>query len=103
MLRKNWNFHGDVAIPLEMIARHYFGLNGNRGEYIFDADAIEAGHFIECMSIILREKSHYSWDDNNVEDFITECKPYFALSGHDIPNEVAQRLYDQFEKVFNDL
>ena len=103
MLREGWNFHGDIAIPMEMTARHYFGLNGNRGESIFDADAIESSHFVECMSIMLRAKSHYSWDNDNVEDFIAECKPYFGLSGHDIPNEVAQRLYDQFERIFNDL
>ena len=82
MLRDNWNFHGDIALPIEMIARRYLGLSGDRRETIFDADAIESEHFVECMSILLRTKSNYSSNNGNLEDFIAECKPYFGVNGH---------------------
>ena len=103
MLRENWNFHGDIALPLEMEARVYYSLNGNRGETIFDADAIESGHFIECMSILLRAKSHYSWSNENVENFLEECKPYFGVNGNNIPKDTAQDLFDRFLEIFKTL
>lgn len=103
MLRENWNFRGDIALPMEMTARRFFDLNGKRGETIFDADAIETGHFIECMSILLRTKSNYMWDNDDMEDFIAECKPFFGVSGHDIPDETAQNLYDRFREIFDAL
>lgn len=43
MLRENWNFHNDIAIPLESDARHYYGDTDRPFTKIYDADAIETG------------------------------------------------------------
>lgn len=100
MLRENWNFHNDIAISLESIARHYYGDIDRPLTKIYDADAIESGNFVEVMIILLREVTHMINDNSVIDDFVRSCAPYLGMRGSEIPKETAQELYDRFKAIF---
>lgn len=103
MVREGWNFHGDVAIQLEGIGRSYYGWTGRPMTKIFDADAIESGSFVECMTLLLREKTSYNWETEGIDEFLDKCAPYFRKSGNSIDREVAQELFDEFTTLFESM
>lgn len=100
MLREGWNFHGDIATQLESIAVHHFGDIGRPITKIYDADAIEVGNFIEVMILLLREKTNMENDHDKIDSFIRTCAPYLGMSGHSIPKETAQDLFDKFKVLY---
>ena len=101
MLRDGWNFHGDIAIPLEGIAlRHYGDIMRPFGK-IYDADAIEHGSFVEVMMTILREETGMKHGYPEIDNFVNDCAPYIGVSGHAIPKEVAADLFERFKQLYN--
>ena len=100
MLRNGWNFHGDIAINLERIARDYYGDIDRPVAKIYDADAIEHGNFVEVMVMLLREKTGKYNDNEEIERFVRECAPYLGVSGISIPKETAQQLFDRFKLLY---
>ena len=100
MLRENWNFHNDIAIPLESIAQQFFGDIDRPYTKIYDADAIESGNFVEVMIMLLRSVTHMINDNPEIDDFAKDCAPYLGMRGSEIPKETAQELYDRFKAIF---
>lgn len=100
MLREGWNFHGDIAIPLEGIASSHYGRIGRPMGTIYDADAIEVSTFVEVMIILLRERTDMSDENDDIDEFVRDCSPYLGMSGNLIPKETAQRLFDRFENLY---
>lgn len=99
MIRNGWNFHGDIAIPLESIARECFGGIGRPVDKIYDADCIEQYSFAEVMISILRHRtSHYN-DNVTIESFISRCSEYFGVSGNEIAPETADELFNEFRSL----
>lgn len=103
MIRDGWNFHGDIALMLETTARNYYQVDPNVSNKIYSADLIEGGCFVEVMICMLREKSCFQNSILEIDDFVKECNPYLGVGGHSINPEVAQALYDRFEKIFSNL
>jgi len=101
MLRDGWNFHGDIAISLEGDARSFFGDIDRPVDKIYDADAIELGSFAEVMILLLRQKTDFSNECPEIDEFISKCGKYVGVSGNQIPKETAQALYDEFTSMFN--
>ena len=99
MLRKGWNFHNDIAIPLEGDARRHFGDLNRPVTKIYDADCIEHGSFIEVMVSILREKTNYENSQEEIDEFIESCAPYFGKDGYQIDSETAEALYIKFTEL----
>ena len=100
MLREEWNFHGDIAVPLENIAKPPFGQIDRPETKIYDADVIETKSFIEVMIILLREKTDMENDCNDVDKFIKDCAVYLETNGNSMPKEIAQNLFDSFRKLY---
>lgn len=100
MLRDGWNFHGDIAIPLEGDARQYFGDINRPVTKIYDADSIESCSFAEVMILLLREKTGFNNECGEIDEFVKECAPYLGVSGNSIEPETASRLYERFTKLF---
>ena len=101
MLRDGWNFHNDIAMALESIARNQFGNVDRPFGKIYDADSIETGCFIEVMIILLRLKSKMEDNNDDITEFVKSCSEYLGESGNDIPNETAQNLLDRFIRIFD--
>lgn len=101
MIRDGWNFHGDIAIPLEGDARHYFGDIGRPVTKIYDADSIEVCNFVEVMILLLREKTGFNNEHEEIDEFVSECAPYLGVSGNSIEPEIADKLYRRFTQLFN--
>lgn len=100
MLREGWNFHGDIAIPLEGTASSHYGRIGRPMGTIYDADAIDVGTFVEVMIILLRERTDMADEIEGIDEFVRECSPYLGMSGNLIPKETAQRLFDKFNDLY---
>lgn len=96
MLHKGWNFHNDIAIPLEGIARKHYGDIDRPYTKIYDADSIEQSNFVEVMILILREHTQYDNSHDEIEQFVVECGKYLGVNGNTIPEEEAQGLFDEF-------
>ena len=100
MLRSGWNFHNDVAIPLEGAACELFGDIGRPVNKNYDADAIEGGSFVEVMIMLLRAKTGNSNECEDIDEFVRECAPYLGKRGNCIDPEVADKLYRRFRNLF---
>ena len=100
MLRKGWNFHNDIAIPLEGIASRCYGDIRRPFEKIYDADAIERGSFVEVMVVLLRNKTDMNNERYDVDEFLSECASYWGVNGNDIPPEIAQEYFDRFRELY---
>ena len=99
-LRNGWNFHGDIAINLEGIARRHYGDVHRPLNKIYDADEIESGNFSEVMIILIRDRTGFSNDYPEIDKFVKECAPFVGMDGSDIPGETAQNLFDTFQKLY---
>lgn len=102
ILREGWNFHGDIAIRLEMEARHIFGDMDRPYTKIYDADAIEMGYFAEVMVDLLREKSGRDNNRTDIDQFIKDLKPYIGKNGYEIPHKIAQGLLNRFFELIQE-
>ena len=103
MLREGWNFHGDIALPLEYIARGYFmiePLDKKLPNYFFGADMIECGNFVEVMLFLLRSKLGL---DSDLSEFVDKTRAYLGCTAGEIPNSTSQSLFTDFEKLFGKL
>lgn len=100
MLRDGWNFHGDIAIPLEHNANSFYGGTFRPMNKIYDADAIETGNFVEVMILLLRESTHFSNEYDAIDEFVRECAPYLGKSGNSIDREIAAGLYAKFLELY---
>lgn len=98
-MRDGWNFHNDIAYSLENIACKNYNWKDRPYRTIFDADAIEGGSFVEAMIILLREKTNYSREIEDVNIFIDKCSKYFGKNGYEITPEKAQELFDEFKAL----
>ena len=96
-IREGWNFHNDIALDLETIAKRNLKLD-NIEETIFYADDIESGTFAEVMLLLLREKTAYKTNDD-IKEFSTELKDIFGMKGNNINSEVAEDLYERFKTL----
>ncbi len=101
VLRDGWNFHNDIALRLEMKARHVFGDEDRPYSKIYDADAIESGQFAEVMIDVLREKTERKNGCEDIDGFIELCSHYIGKSGHQIDHRVAQGLLNKFLELLN--
>ncbi len=100
-LHDNWSFHNDIAIVLEMKARHIFGDLDRPYTKIYDADSIETGMFADVMINALREKTGYENDREDVDEFIGVCSRYIGKKGREIDKRVAQGLLNRFLELIN--
>ena len=100
MLRDGWNFHNDIAIELERIARSKYCSTERPYTKIYDADSIELGSFVEVMIILLREKTGMENNHTDIEAFVNKCGPYLGKSGNLIPKEIAQKLFNDFKQLY---
>lgn len=87
---KNWNFHGYIAVPLETYSKKYIGTQGRT------ADKIELGEFVLTMLLTLQAKFG-SLDD--FKDFIFMCEDYVDLPANQIPQDKAQKIFDEFTRL----
>ena len=101
MLREGWNVHGDIAVELENDANYYFKGIGRPVDKIYDADAIELGRFVEVMILLLREKTSFNNEHDDIDEFVTDCAPYLGKSGNSIDPEIANQLYSRFTSLFS--
>ena len=86
-MREGWNFHGDIAVPLERYSKSLIGANGT------DADEIEAGKFIDTLLTILSTM----YDFGEIREFIGSCRAYSGASAAEIPPSVAETLFTNFK------
>lgn len=100
MLRDGWNFHNDIAIALESIARKKYCDNKRSSTKIYDADSIELGNFAEVMIILLRETTEMENDHADIDNFVNKCGPYLGKSGNSIPKATAQELFENFKQLY---
>lgn len=101
----SWNFHGHIAVPLEMDVRTVLKNKVNSSNVrttIFSADGIETGCFIEVMILLLRYKSGYEHNDD-VDDFIQDAGRHLGKDYLSIPQEEAQRLFDRYKELLEQL
>lgn len=100
-LREGWNFHNDIAINLERIARNTFNPGKAYGsdDTIYCADAIETNTFAEVMIILLRKKYGYK-ENTNIDNFSAKLQKVWAVSGIVIEPEVAESLFTEFKILF---
>ena len=100
MLRNGWNFHNDIAIQLERIAREEFEKEHSRpyGK-VYDADFIDSYTFAECLILLVRKNMNYRADNEVLEEFVKKCYPLMGKSGSMIEDETAQGLFDEFKRL----
>jgi hypothetical protein len=98
-LRDGWNFHNDIAIDLEFIARHTFGDRDRPYTKIYDADAIEGGMFAEVMMDVLRERTGRENNRDDVDEFIKICSRFIGKGSCEMDHRVAQALLDKFREL----
>lgn len=98
-INESWNFHGHIAVHLEMDARLFYGKNNRQYGATYDADSIEGGTFARIM-ITLLEKKYSNSNDSTVDAFINKCQDYIGLPASEIENETAQSLYNEFHELF---
>ncbi|MBP3805808.1 MAG: hypothetical protein J6I76_18315 [Oribacterium sp.] len=100
ILRSGWNFHNDIAIPLEGEARKVYCESDRPIGKIYDADGIESGgYFAEVMILILRKVTEYSNNMAEINQFIEDIAPFIQKKGNEIPHEVAQGIYNKFKEL----
>ncbi len=88
---ENWNFHGYVAIPLEVYSRKYIG------ETTYDsANAIENGEFVNAMFKILSVEFNGL---DEIKEFVDKCRDYEGKLASQIPIETAIDLFDEFKQI----
>ena len=98
-LREGWNFHNDIAIPLEHDARVLYGYPTKRlTDKIFSADQVENGYFAEAMMLLLRFKIDYAVRDD-IDDFVKKCAPFIGHQASKIDKHTAAGLYAEFKEL----
>ncbi len=103
MLREGWNFHDDIAVPLEHDSNILYGWPHPEPKgKIYSADMIEAGHFAEAMMLLLRVKADYAARDD-IDSFVKRCSAYAGLRASEIEKEAADNLYIEFKRIFSAL
>ena len=90
------NFHGHIALPLEITARTYF--EDQCIPIAVTADSIETGSFVSVMALLLYIK-HGS--DIEVLQFLQKTSSMLGLSAHELSVEKAKQVYQDFEHLFN--
>lgn len=101
MVRDGWNFHGDIAIQLEGIARECFSETDIPIDKIYNADCIENYSFIEVMVHVLRHKTMFNNKQDAIEKFIKKCAKYFGKSGNAIDQQIANNLFEEFKSIID--
>ncbi len=89
-MRDNWNFHADVALPLERYGRNIIGKS------FVSADDIESGAFVDAILSILSVRIG---NLNDISDFIDMCMPYNGKPSSQILNKTAQTIFLEFERL----
>lgn len=87
---------GQIALPLEQKARDILNTpnsSSNNNEVFYSASQIWAGNFVEVMLFLLRTQCGF---EINLRDFADECQPWLGSSLKDIPQEIANTLYNKF-------
>ncbi len=87
---ENWNFHNYIAIPLENYFRKYFGTTRRM------ADDIEYGEFVNVMFAIIQ---HEFGTLKDLPDFVEMCNDFANLPASQIPNDKAQEIFNEFERI----
>ncbi len=101
-MREGWNIKNDIALPLEMVAREFFGKMDRPYGKIYDSDAIEMGAFVEVMVFIVRSITNLSDEFDDVNSFVEKCAIYFGKSCYDIPEKVMEELYIEFTRLLKE-
>ena len=99
MLRKGWNFRGDIAVCLEGDAIRHFKESNRPFGKIYDASAIEQGGFAEVMIILVRSATNYNYENTIIDEFVKDCAHYIGIDGNQIDPEVANDLYQRFKSI----
>lgn len=101
-MRENWNFHVDIAMELEDIARDYFKWNQGRPLHkIYDADVIQNDSFIIVMLILLISVTEQANDIEEINEFNQNALKYISLNPNEIDKIDAKRLFDKFKQLYN--
>ena len=96
---QNWNFHGYIAVPLEIKARNIFGFSDKSvRKGIFAADSIENGSFVKATIAVLRKLAEDK-SDYEIDEFEKAYSEYIGKGKLDIGKENAIKIYDDFEKL----
>ena len=102
ILRDGWNFHNDIALRLEGIARRIYGDLDRPYTKKYDADGIESGgYFAEVMLDLLRVKTEREDNREDISEFIQTLAPYVQKTGYEIPHIESQGLLNKFLELMN--
>lgn len=90
----------EIAGILESTATNFMNEEGvPMGKTIY-AGILQSKYFAETMCVLLRMKTKFE-DDDEVNNFIKECTPYYFVSIDQIGEKEANRLYGKFINLFN--
>ncbi len=87
------NFHGFIALPLELMVRENQEVFKNE---TITADDIETGRFVEVMLKIIAA------NDLSEQNFTSKCTPYMGKCASDIGYENARELFYEFKRILDD-
>lgn len=90
----------EIAGILEATATKLMNEEGDAIGKITYAGILQSKYFAETMCTLLRIKTKFK-DDEAINDFVTECVPYYFVSIDEIGREKANKLYEKFTELFN--
>lgn len=104
-----WNFHNDIASPIEIRARAAFGF-GEKEKTIFKSDNLEAGCLVEAMILLLRSRDGYEYNQALME-FETRYSYYLGKrvsvnpknEEDAIPIEKCKEMYCRFVELYDQI
>ena len=89
---------GQIAYPLEMIAREFLGKDEKEiRETFLSADDIQNGTFVETMLFLLRQKHGLCKD---YSEFARKAQPLFGKMLKTEDKELASILFADFTQLF---
>lgn len=93
------NFHGMYAMALEAKVRNAFQFADRQEcrEHEMDADFIEGGKFVEVMQRLIFDQYGIS---KELSHFCAETDQYWGVSGLDLSEEQAKKMYVLFESYY---
>lgn len=101
-MRENWNFHVDIAMELEDIAKDYYKWNQGRPiRKIYDADAIQNDSFILLMLILLVNVTEQTNDIEEINEFKQNALKYISLNPNEIDVFEVEELFNRFKQLYN--
>jgi hypothetical protein len=102
-MREGWNFHSDVAMVLEEYARdHYISNNSRTFNKIYDADAIQYGHFVEVMIMLLRDITNKSNEYERIDSFVKRIIRQEYLKPESVDKNEIFEVFEDFKILYEE-